>query len=309
MTEQIASTTIQNNFDCHVEENSNWSCRIDFDPVDRVVRIYDFFGNGQSMATYNGTERAIGSNCHCNVSNIKDLVALLEGEEAQGYLNDIAEGFETYWDGSNHRGRLNENAAFAEEKLGEMIEDWFSSSAVNYYSAEDWFEYSDVVAEMMKGDHDVESYVAEQEARAESGQVDEDDLRRYVQSQLEEAADNEDNIEQANFARKLLGKPEVTTLWAEWERLDEEDDVNGVTFARVEFLGKKYVEIDDRNVRWLACEEKFDEAMEKIREIPEWSSTKREDGWWYTCLCDVVPNATDHDQELSDAFRAYLYGN
>lgn len=300
MTEQIAATTIQNNFDAHTEENSNWSVRIDFDPTTRVVKIYDFFGNGQSMATYNGTERAIGSNCHCNVSNIEDLVALLEGEEAQGYLSDIAEGFETYWDGSNHRGRLTEDAFWAEEKLGEMIEDWFSASAVNYYSAEDWFQYSDVVAEMIKGDHDVESYVAEQEAKAESGQVDKDDLRRYVQSQLEEAADlnDEDELEKINFARKLLGKPEVTTLWVEWRKFDE-DRPDGVSYSLYNLDEESVVMVDDKSQCWLVEEDVFDAAMGKVREVPRLSDDDRS-RWWYDALCSDL----SHCPRFVEAFEA-----
>lgn len=301
MSEQITATTIQNNFDAHTGESGNWSTRIDFDPVDRVVKIYDFFGNGQSMATFNGTERSLGGCSHANIANIGDLVELLEGEEAQELLNDIAEGFETYWDGSNHRGRLTEDAAFAEEKLGEMIEDWFSSSATSYYTASEWFSGTDIVEEMLRGDHDVESYVAEQEAKAEAGQIDEDDIRSYVENELEKAVDSEDLVE-ANFARHLLDKPEVTTLWREWERYDE-NQPDGVEFDQYNLDGKSVILVDDKCQCWLVEEVFFDAAMDEVREVPADLGEDRR-RWWYDVLCGECP----HNADFVEAFEAEYGG-
>ena len=309
--QEVSTINIVNDFSAHTGENDNWSCRIDFDPESREVRIYDYFGNGQSMATFNGTERAIGSNSHCNVNNIEDLVEFLESDQVQGLLAEIADGYETFWDGSNHRGRLSADADVAEDELRELISDWFNTSAACFYSADEWFHSSDVVAEMMRGDHDIESYVAEQEAKAEVGQVDEDDLTAHVRSELEKQAESEDSddLDKINFARRALDMTEVTTLWAEWEKFDE-DSHDGVTFERITLNGNRYVEVDDRDTEWIADEDEFDAEMNKVRELPSdhYCTEKREEGWWYTVLCSEVSNVTDHDQELAEAYDAYRYG-
>lgn len=127
-------------FDAHTG-SGNWSTRIDFCPSNQTIYIYDFFGNGQSMATFKGIERSLGGCSHANIANVADLVALLQSAEVQELLLAVAAGHSVEWNGSDHVGRLTEDAAFAEDKLGEMIDDWFASEAESYYSAVDLVDF------------------------------------------------------------------------------------------------------------------------------------------------------------------------
>lgn len=85
-------TTIQNDYTPHPgEENNNWRMVVEFHPGNKEVRIYDTFGNGQSMDSFNNVSRTLAYSKAANKANVDSLVEFLETDEAQEFLSAYKE--------------------------------------------------------------------------------------------------------------------------------------------------------------------------------------------------------------------------
>jgi len=201
-----AAIKIENNFDAHSEENSNWSLRIEFDPREDKVNIYDWHGNGQTMTSYLRQTLFLGSANHANFADLDELVEFLESEDTQETLRIIAAGHEIEWDGSNHVGRLTDEARGLLEQLDEKITEVLNQLP-SFWSADKWFNGVDVVKEMIRAEADIESYASDEAHKASPDiRLDEEEVARYLTRKLEQAAE-EDDLDRANFSRTLLGQP------------------------------------------------------------------------------------------------------
>lgn len=293
-----AAIKIENNFDSHSEENSNWSLRIEFDPQQGKVNIYDWHGNGQSMTSYLRQTLFLGSANHANFADLDELVEFLESEDTQETLRLIADGHEVEWDGSNHVGRLTDEAQSLLEQLDEKITEVLNRLP-SFWSADEWFNGVDVVKEMIRDEADnIESYASDEAHKASPDiRLDEEEVARYLTRKLEQAAEGDD-LDRANYARRLLDQPLLTTLWSEWEAYDE-DKSEGVAFTDHTLDGVVYTLVDDKSQCWLADERELSAAMEKLREAPAANVNER-GNWWYDRLCEEVR----HRPEAVEAFEA-----
>lgn len=294
MTE-IAPVTIKNDYEAR-PDSDNWRTEVVLDPNDRTVSIYAWFGNGQTMASFHGREICIGHLSRANVADMSDLVEFLESEDTQATLALIIDGYSERWDGSNTRGRLTEDAHSLREDLCDRVSD-IMAELPTHWSADEWFGSVDVVADMRRdGAESIEEYAAEQTHLCDPGVLDEDDVITYLREKLEEAADEgEDDLALANYARMLLGKPIVTTLEHEQETFDLDETV---TFTDMGVI----VLVNDTQQCWLAHGPSLQEAMERVRELPDMPTEDRH-FWWYDQLCADV----SHEADMVPAFEA-LHG-
>lgn len=281
---------IKNNYEAHVGSD-NWETEVCLDPTDRTVSIYAWFGNGQTMASFHGREICIGHLSRANVADMSDLVAFLESDDTQETLALIIDGYSERWDGSNHRGRLTEDAHSLREDLCDRISDRMAELPT-YWSADEWFGSADVVADMRRdGAESIEEYAAEQEHLCDPGVLDEDDVVAYLREKLEEAADEaEDDLALANYARMLLGKPIVTTLEYEQETFDLDETITFTDMGVID--DQEIVLINDTQQCWLAHGPSLWAAMERVRELPALTPYDRH-FWWYEQLCADVSHEAD----------------
>lgn len=149
------------------------------------------------------------------------------------------------------------------------------------------------------GVESIEEYAADEEHKASPNIIlDEDEIIRYVKRKLQEAADDEDDLALANYARKLLDMPRVTTLEHEQEHFDLDETV---TFTRMGMIdNQEIVLVNDTQQCWLAHEASLWVAMGKLRELPSSLSAEDRHFWWYDQLCADV----SHEAGAVAAFEA-----
>jgi len=207
--EILQAVSIQNDYEAR-QGDSNWSTRVEFDIEEGSVRIFEFHGNGQTMRCYHGVDRLLAVRNSADFANVDEIVSTLESEEAQALMATVRAGFERAWDGSNHVGRLTEEASEALETLQEKVEACWESLPT-FWEASEYFSPAGFTGEKLLEtieDHggieeavDAEVLGALPEAHLQAR-----DVEQFFRQELKQLAetDEPEEIEVANRARKLL---------------------------------------------------------------------------------------------------------
>lgn len=104
------------------------------DPRDRTAHVYqDYKTNSSLMTVYNGVELEFAIYGHPDEDGVRDYLTTGHGQEL---LQAICNGHEVVWNGSNHVGRLTDDAAEAVEQLSEYLSYW--EPKYTYWSADEW---------------------------------------------------------------------------------------------------------------------------------------------------------------------------
>lgn len=144
------------------------------------------------------------------------LARLLETGAARALLERVHAGHTVEWDGSNHRGRLTEDAQAASDKLERLLEDTFAGgdpdSCVQVWRADDYLFSSNSVLDLWDGSKPLDAVVEELEAAAESdGIVIQGDIRESLVAAALGLfdADGDDKLKPAHLA-ELLADGQIT---------------------------------------------------------------------------------------------------
>lgn len=205
MTKQ--AITIHDEYSSHPGDTGNWSTVVEYRIEDGSVRIFDWFGNGQSMESYLGRSRNIGYNESASFGSVEPLVELLQGNEAQALMAEIAEGYSVEWNGHNHVGRLTDSAKEAEEALERLIAScWEYLPTV--WTAEEWFGGASIWGELAL--REVEEHGSIEEAASSNVlnaspeyYLNQYDLEKYLDKELRLLAEGDDETLAAR-AKKFL---------------------------------------------------------------------------------------------------------
>lgn len=299
--------TILNAYEAHPEGDTNWRMVVEFHPGNKEVRIYDTYGNGQSMDSFNNVSRILAHSRTCQAANVVSLVEFLESDEAQELLSVISEGSETIYDNGNPRGLLTEEGYKALDRLAYLVQDELDHLP-QYWSAYDWFipagiKGVKVLGEFEEGDTIEEAAEKALEFAAPDYFLQQEDVEAFLRRQLEQVAQDEDlDLEDRNKARVLLGLPLLTTLATEWERYDQ--GPSGVRFTDYILQdGTTVTLVNDGSFCWLADMWTIDEALNvPLERAPLTGDLKEDSNWWYEQLCQNVP----FDRSLIGPFEAEL---
>lgn len=295
---------IHDNYEAH-PGNSNYSLRVEFDIEKGCVDIYDFFGNGQTMRSFHGLSRhLVASNQKCEYANVDAIKEFLESDGGQLLLANVQAGFTSEWDGSNHVGRLTEDATDALESLQDAMEDMWEQLPT-LWSADDWYGGASItgeaVVDLIEPYGDIDTAVNSEVAEAlPDHHLDENDVEKYFRHELEKVAEDTDDLDLCNRARVLLDDshewPLMTTIRAEFERQDRPD---GVCFTEYEVDGVEVTLVNDRYQCWIAATEELEEALDEVR--PAFPPAEDSEGCdWYSALCNKV----SHREDLEEAFES-----
>ena len=172
------------------------------------LEVYEFstVGSGTPMLAYHGRHLHLGK---VN-SEIADDAAYREFvETVQEKLLEVANGLTVEWDGSNHVGRLADNA---QELLNSIREEWSEIEVATFWDAAEWFApvRGDVASEMTEEGFDLDAWTAEQVeyAKGEDAHLNADDVKvaalDILRDWVESNEDDEDEAELVERARAVL---------------------------------------------------------------------------------------------------------
>jgi|GEM_PF-3186983 len=93
-------------------------------------------GNAEPMSVWNGRTRQWGVDSSANGDSLADL---LESDKVKSLLERVYQGHDVHWDGSNHVGRLNDDAEEASNALDEIFSPASGEySVMEVWGAQDW---------------------------------------------------------------------------------------------------------------------------------------------------------------------------
>lgn len=164
-------------------DRGQWRHRVILDPASREVSIVSTYGNGTPMPLWDGRWIALAS-IPDGTADTSPLVSALEGLRDDGDLDRLCDEHETYWDGSNNRGRLSE----AGDELLQVVSRQLGQIELpTYWSAADWAGesiFGDLVSREGPIDLGARAKVLVDEASANGAHVDVGDLARYLEERL-----------------------------------------------------------------------------------------------------------------------------
>lgn len=126
-----------------LQTGDQWSNSIvvNFDcPNGPFVELAANFGSSYTFQSYNNLQYTLldvpNATTPAGVQQIIDSI-----KESEETLIAIYEGFETFWDGSNTRGKLTEEAHELLEELQRSLANEFENGLPSFWSADDYFAY------------------------------------------------------------------------------------------------------------------------------------------------------------------------
>lgn len=286
-------------------DDSNWKTIVEFYVDDPKVRIYNQFGNGQSMNSFEGKSYILLTTS-CNYGSMQEMVDTLESEHAQILMNNIISNYELIYTGSNYRGSLSEDGVSSLDELKELLENQLEYLP-QCWAASDWFRETsafDIVSEIKDFGGIRETAQQYVKDAAPEYFLDEEDVYEYINNLVNDLASDElvqsydqNKIDIVNEARELEGLP---TRWMTirqcWEKYDQ-GRPEGVSFEEFDLEEKTVILVNDRNSMWLALPEDLEYSLDtyiKVNESEESASLE-----WYVQLCCL----TEYQKGLIPAFE------
>lgn len=158
-----------------------------FDPPERTVRVEELPRDIRTFRQYHRLAYELARARGANWANVDDLVALLQSAEVQELLQAVAAGHSVEWNGSDHVGRLTEDASCCLERLERLLEPiWDRLPGLT--TAEEWFCYSKPELTGNESDQELLELARAEVSMAEPEQhLDQDDLVAYFTQRRQEA--------------------------------------------------------------------------------------------------------------------------
>lgn len=139
--DQAPRFSVLGDYDAHPGSSFDWRVDIIFDLEANCVRIVDRWGDATPAREWNGVDIRLATAKGSTFASVTPVVEFLSCDRAQALLADLAEGHEVEWDGSNHVGRLTQDALDARERLQNDLQELFADLPC-YFTAEEWFNPS-----------------------------------------------------------------------------------------------------------------------------------------------------------------------
>ena len=136
-TIEILTESFATPFSGYDEESSQWKTMLEFDPDRGHISCETSYGNGTSLAVWNGKVLTIGQVPN-DIADASIIIDWLEEEGTREKLIAIQGGYSEKWDGSNHRGVLTSESHEALFDLQESFKDLLQCGYSAYWN-QDWF--------------------------------------------------------------------------------------------------------------------------------------------------------------------------
>lgn len=138
---QTLKVTYEENMSVQQGEQWNNAIVLTLDCTDApYVGMESNFGSSYTFQRYNNLQFTLvdvpNATTPAGVQQIIDSI-----KESEKTLIAIYEGFESYWDGSNTRGKLTEEAHELLEGLQQSLANEFENGLPSFWSADDYFNY------------------------------------------------------------------------------------------------------------------------------------------------------------------------
>lgn len=161
------------------------------------VELESLFGNSYTFQSYHNLQFTLFDVPNQTTSEgLEQVVDAIK--ECEATLIAIYEGFETYWDGSNTRGKLTEEAHELLEGLQRSLENDFAYGLPSFWSADDYFQHlssREIGKNFMSSEPSTLEEFWENEFKDSTGEfeVKDEDAIRYLRNALKEFV--EENLE------------------------------------------------------------------------------------------------------------------
>ena len=223
--EQAHKFPVHDHYDAHPDSGFDWHVVVVFELEAGRVAIQDRCGDSMPIREWNGVDIRLATAKGGTFASMTPVVTFLESDRAQAMLADLAEGHRVEWDGSNHVGRLTQDALDARYTLEEKLQGIFEHLPT-YWTAENWFAHGDHGLSGRETDDDLADRVAAEMSRACPHYLQAADVLRYLtEKRAELAAEQAEQEPECLLVVQWYEGPELAGWHVEVLRRDENGDL------------------------------------------------------------------------------------